>query len=70
MPAVQRGEVPVGLLIHEGRLTYSARAFGSDGRIVSRRWRMHFQFGRGIDLATAERFVGIYVNELTLCQTN
>lgn len=112
MPAVQRGEVPVGLLIHEGQLTHQqaglhrlldlgvwwgeqtgglplplgvnavrsdlprdiqreiARAFresirqGLQNRDAAMRYAM--QFGRGIDPETADRFVGMYVNELTL----
>jgi 1,4-dihydroxy-6-naphthoate synthase len=112
MPAVQRGEVPVGLLIHEGQLTHReaglrllldlgvwwgeqtgglplplgvnavrrdlpeavqreiARAFresirlGLENRDQAMRYAM--QFGRGIDPDTADRFVGMYVNALTL----
>ncbi|MCX7924597.1 MAG: hypothetical protein N2554_02155 [Fimbriimonadales bacterium] len=112
MPAVQRGEVPVGLLIHEGQLTHRqaglhllldlgvwwgeqtgglplplginairadlpvevqreiARAFresirlGLENREQALRYAL--QFGRGIDPETADRFVGMYVNELTL----
>ncbi|MDM7461443.1 MAG: ABC transporter substrate-binding protein [bacterium] len=112
MPAVQRGEVPVGLLIHEGQLTHRqaglhllldlgvwwgeqtgglplplgvnavrsdlprdiqreiARAFresiqrGLENRDAAMRYAM--QFGRGIDPETADRFVGMYVNALTL----
>ncbi|MCS6918383.1 MAG: hypothetical protein NZM28_01280, partial [Fimbriimonadales bacterium] len=112
MPAVQRGEVAVGLLIHEGQLTHQqeglrllldlgvwwgeqtgglplplgvnairsdlplevqreiARAFresirlGLQNRDAAMRYAM--QFGRGIDPHTADRFVGMYVNELTL----
>jgi 1,4-dihydroxy-6-naphthoate synthase len=112
MPAVQRGEVPVGLLIHEGQLTYRqyglhrlldlgawwseqtgglplplgvnavrrdlpewvqqeiARVFRESIRLgwAHREQAMAYAlpFGRGTDLATAERFVGMYVNELTL----
>jgi len=112
MPAVQRGEVPVGLLIHEGQLTHReaglhllldlgvwwgeqtgrlplplgvnavrsdlpeavqreiARAFresirlGLENREQAMRYAL--QFGRGIDPDTADRFVGMYVNALTL----
>jgi 1,4-dihydroxy-6-naphthoate synthase len=110
--AVQRGEVPVGLLIHEGQLTYRqhglhrlldlgawwadqtdglplplgvnavrrdlpegvqreiARVFRESIRLgwANREQAMAYalQFGRGTDRATAERFVGMYVNELTL----
>ncbi len=112
MPAVQRGEVPVGLLIHEGQLTHRqaglrllldlgvwwseqtgglplplgvnavradlpeeiqreiARAFRESIRLglAHREQAMRYalQFGRGIDPATADCFVGMYVNELTL----
>jgi 1,4-dihydroxy-6-naphthoate synthase len=112
MPAVQKGEVPVGLLIHEGQLTYHqhglhrlldlgawwavqtgglplplgvnavrrdlprwvqdeiARVFRESIRLgwANRGQAMTYalQFGRGIDPTTAERFVGMYVNELTL----
>ena len=110
--AVKNGEVPAGLLIHEGQLTYQdeglkkvvdlgewwnertgglplplggnviRRDLGPDViRTVSR--LLHesiayaldhrqealdyaLQFGRGLDRAKADRFVGMYVNELTL----
>ncbi|GIV07914.1 MAG: ABC transporter substrate-binding protein [Fimbriimonadales bacterium] len=112
MPAVQRSEVPVGLLIHEGQLTHQqeglhllldlgiwwseqtgglplplgvnairsdlpidlqreiARVFresirlGLENRDAAMCYAM--QFGRGIDPQTADRFVGMYVNALTL----
>ncbi|GIV06490.1 MAG: 1,4-dihydroxy-6-naphtoate synthase [Fimbriimonadales bacterium] len=112
MPAVQRGEVPVGLLIHEGQLTHQqaglhllldlgvwwgaqtgglplplginavradlpesvqreiARAFresiqlGLENRAAAMQYAL--QFGRGIDPHTADQFVGMYVNALTL----
>lgn len=112
MPAVKRGEIPVGLLIHEGQLTHKqeglhllldlgvwwgeqtsglplplginairsdlpldlqreiARAFresirlGLENRDTAMRYAM--QFGRGIDPQTADKFVGMYVNDLTL----
>jgi 1,4-dihydroxy-6-naphthoate synthase len=110
--AVQRGEVPVGLLIHEGQLTYRqhglhrlldlgawwadqtdglplplgvnavrrdlpegvqreiARVFRESIRLgwanLEQAMAYALQFGRGTDRATAERFVGMYVNELTL----
>jgi 1,4-dihydroxy-6-naphthoate synthase len=112
MPAVQRGEVPVGLLIHEGQLTHQqaglhllldlgvwwgeqtdglplplginavradlpepvqheiARAFRESIRLglENRAAAMQYarQFGRGIDPQTADKFVGMYVNDLTL----
>lgn len=112
MPAVQRGEVPVGLLIHEGQLTHQqaglhllldlgawwhaetgglplplginavradlpepiqreiARAFHESIQLGlqhrERALEYALQYGRGIDPATADRFVGMYVNELTL----
>ncbi|MFQ3611382.1 MAG: MqnA/MqnD/SBP family protein [Fimbriimonadales bacterium] len=112
MPAVQSGEVPIGLLIHEGQLTHAqegltllvdlgvwwaeqtgglplplgvnavradlppevqheiARVFRESIRLglAHREQAMAYalQFGRGIDPATADRFVGMYVNELTL----
>ncbi len=110
--AVKNGEVPAGLLIHEGQLTYQdeglkkivdlgewwnertgglplplggnviRRDLGPDViKKVSR--LLHdsiayaldhrqealdyaLQFGRGLDRAKADRFVGMYVNELTL----
>ena len=110
--AVKDGEVPAGLLIHEGQLTYQdeglkkivdlgewwnertgglplplggnviRRDLGPDViKQVSR--LLHdsiayalnhrqealdyaLQFGRGLDRAKADRFVGMYVNELTL----
>lgn len=110
--AVKNGEVPAGLLIHEGQLTYQdeglkkvvdlgewwnertgglplplggnviRRDLGPDViKQVSR--LLHdsiayaldhrqealdyaLQFGRGLDRAKADRFVGMYVNELTL----
>ncbi len=112
MPAVKSGEVPVGLLIHEGQLTHQqeglttlldlgvwwaeqtnglplplgvnairadlpteiqheiARAFRESIRLGlenrDRAMAYALRFGRGIDPATADRFVGMYVNELTL----
>jgi 1,4-dihydroxy-6-naphthoate synthase len=112
MPAVQRGEVPIGLLIHEGQLTYAqhglvclldlgvwwaeqtgglplplginavrtdlpaevqreiARVFRESIRLGlehrEEAMRYALQFGRGIDPATGDRFVGMYVNALTL----
>jgi len=112
MPAVQRGEVPVGVLIHEGQLTHQqaglhllldlgawwhtetgglplplginavradlpepiqreiARAFRESIQLGlhhrERALEYALQYGRGIDPATADRFVGMYVNELTL----
>ncbi|MFN3689683.1 MAG: menaquinone biosynthesis family protein [Fimbriimonadales bacterium] len=112
MPAVQRGEVDVGLLIHEGQLTHRqaglhllldlgvwwgeqtgglplplginavradlpqavqheiARAFRESIRLAlehrDQAMQYALQFGRGIDPDTAKRFVGMYVNELTL----
>ena len=110
--AVKNGEIPAGLLIHEGQLTYQdeglkkvvdlgewwnertgglplplggnviRRDLGPEViRTVSR--LLHesiayalnhreealdyaLQFGRGLDRAKADRFVGMYVNELTL----
>lgn len=121
MPAVLAGQVPVGLLIHEGQLTHRAaglhtlidlgvwwqeqtrslwstdtaqglplplginamradlpewvqreiaRVFresirlGLENRDQAMRYAM--RFGRGIDPATADRFVQMYVNDLTL----
>jgi 1,4-dihydroxy-6-naphthoate synthase len=110
--AVRDGEVPAGLLIHEGQLTYAdegltkivdlgewwaARTGGLPlplgGNVirrdlgpeviatVSRLLRESIayalehrqealdyalQFGRGLDREKADRFVGMYVNELTL----
>ncbi len=117
MPAVLKGEVPVGLLIHEGQLTHRAlglhtlldlgvwwreetrslwegglplplginavrsdlpdevqreiaRAFRESIRLGlenrDRAMAYAMKFGRGIDPATADRFVSMYVNELTL----
>ncbi|GBC94179.1 1,4-dihydroxy-6-naphtoate synthase [bacterium HR15] len=112
MPAVQRGEIPIGLLIHEGQLTYAqyglvclldlgvwwaeqtgglplplgvnavrtdlpgevqreiARVFRESIRLglENREQAMAYalQFGRGLDAKTGDRFVGMYVNELTL----
>ncbi len=112
MPAVAQGEVPVGLLIHEGQLTHPqyrllclldlgiwwaeqtdglplplginavradlpqevqreiARVFRESIRrgLEQREQAMAYalQFGRGLDRATADRFVGMYVNALTL----
>lgn len=112
LPAVERGEVPVGLLIHEGQLTYAQAGLkplldlgawwkeqtgglplplGVNGvrkdlgpeirREVARCLRESIRlgleqrpqaleyalpFGRGVDYQTADRFVALYVNELTL----
>ncbi len=112
MSAVQSGEVAVGLLIHEGQLTYQqaglhllldlgawwaertnglplplginavradlprsvqieiARAFRESIRIGleqrERALEYALRFGRGMEPTTADRFVGMYVNALTL----
>jgi len=112
MPAVQWGEVPIGLLIHEGQLTYQqhglvrlldlgvwwaeqtdglplplgvnavrmdlpldvqreiARVFRESIRLglENREQAMAYalRFGRGLDAQTADRFVSMYVNALTL----
>jgi 1,4-dihydroxy-6-naphthoate synthase len=111
LPAVQEGRVPVGLLIHEGQLTWKEHGVrriedlgawwkGETGlplplgvnavrrdldeplqqrvQRVLRRSIEHglahrgeavrhaMNFGRGIDAATADRFVGMYVNDFTL----
>jgi len=112
LPAVQRGEVPVGLLIHEGQLTHRQaglhtlvdlgvwwgdstgglplplgvnvvrKDLGGEtvpeiARVMRETIRMSLenrpealryalQFGRGLDASTADRFVGMYVNDLTL----
>ena len=110
--AVREGEVPAGLLIHEGQLTYEDEglkkivdlgewwsertgglplplggnvirkdlgptmiakvsrllhdsiAYGLDHRQEALDYAL--QFGRGLDRSKADRFVGMYVNELTL----
>jgi 1,4-dihydroxy-6-naphthoate synthase len=110
--AVRAGEVPAGLLIHEGQLTYQdeglkkivdlgewwagrtgglplplggnviRRDLGADAiakvsrllhesiafALAHRQEALDYalQFGRGLDRAKADRFVGMYVNELTL----
>jgi 1,4-dihydroxy-6-naphthoate synthase len=110
--AVRAGEVPAGLLIHEGQLTYQdeglkkivdlgewwagrtgglplplggnvirrdlgANAIAKVSRLLHesiafalahRQEALDYalQFGRGLDRAKADRFVGMYVNELTL----
>jgi 1,4-dihydroxy-6-naphthoate synthase len=109
--AVLAGEVPAGLLIHEGQLTYRddglekvvdlgewwlektslplplggnaiSRALGDDlMKRVSRILRESIQYsldhrdealahamqyGRALDVGRADRFVGMYVNDLTL----
>ncbi|GBC98252.1 1,4-dihydroxy-6-naphtoate synthase [bacterium HR17] len=111
MDAVQAGEVPFGLLIHEGQLTYADAGLvkvldlgewwaGETGlplplgvnvvrralpaevqRMVLAHVRASVayalshrdealayahQFGRGMDTARAQRFVGMYVNALTV----
>ena len=105
---VASGRADVGLLIHEGQLTFreqglvrwSTSASGGCSRpglryrsgstspgvtssasgtsrpcfarpstpgstIATRRWSTPSQFGRGIDAAVADRFVSMYVNDLT-----
>ena len=110
--AVKNGEVPAGLLIHEGQLTYQDEGLKKivdlgewwnertgglplplGGNVIRRDLGpevikqvsrlLHgsiayaldhrqealdyaLQFGRGLDRAKADRFVGMYVNELTL----
>src|SRR6266540_3112131 len=61
---VVSGSADAGLLIHEGQLTYaeSIRA-GLDNR--ERALEYALRFGRGLDSELADRFVGMYVNELT-----
>jgi 1,4-dihydroxy-6-naphthoate synthase len=110
--AVREGEVPAGLLIHEGQLTYAdeglrkivdlgewwadrtgglplplggnvirrdlgAAAIGALSRLLhdsiayglahrAEAVEYSMQFGRGLDRARTDRFVGMYVNDLTL----
>ncbi len=112
LPAVSRGEVPLGLIIHEGQLTYAASGvhkiidlgewwFEKTGGLplplggnvvrrdlgletcqkISRVLRRAIQhsldhreaaldyalsFSRGMERAMADRFVGMYVNGLTV----
>ena len=44
----------------------SARRSKQDSQTARRRWRTPIGFGRGIDAATADEFVAMYVNDLTL----
>ena len=43
-----------------------ARRSTPGSRTATRRWRYAMGFGRGIDAATADEFVAMYVNDLTL----
>lgn len=111
VPAVQRGDIPVGLIIHESQLTHQQEGLhliedlgawwqretnglplplgvnvvrkdlgdeamreiarcmretirlGLERRTEALAYAM--QFGRGLDVETADQFVGMYVNELT-----
>ncbi|MDZ4742769.1 MAG: MqnA/MqnD/SBP family protein [Verrucomicrobiota bacterium] len=110
--ALKDGKADVGLLIHEGQLTYAAEGFDLivdlgvwwfdktgglplplGGNVIHKRFTPEerrqlnlilkesiqysldhrapavthsMQYGRGLDTALADRFVGMYVNELTL----
>jgi 1,4-dihydroxy-6-naphthoate synthase len=52
---VRSGRADAGLLIHEGQLTYEAEGLK----------KYALRFGRGLDTELVDRFVGMYVNELT-----
>jgi len=74
--AVREGEVEAGLLIHEGQLTYQDE--GLKKIVDLGEWWSEktgglplplghaLQYGRGLDRSKADRFVGMYVNDLTL----
>src|SRR6266545_3843546 len=77
---VREGSAEAGLLIHEGQLTYESAGLqnvlgrlsevlrdsiraGLENRDEAMQYAL--RFGRGLDTALADRFVGMYVNELT-----
>jgi 1,4-dihydroxy-6-naphthoate synthase len=76
--AVLEGTAEAGLLIHEGQLTYqdeglrkivSKMLHDSIAYALSHRKEAveyALQFGRGLDRARTDTFVGMYVNDLTL----
>jgi 1,4-dihydroxy-6-naphthoate synthase len=57
---VKSGAADAGLLIHEGQLTYA------DEGLVKEATRYALGFARELDSATADRFIDLYVNELTV----
>jgi 1,4-dihydroxy-6-naphthoate synthase len=58
---VVSGRAAAGLLIHEGQLTFGR--YGLEHRPQALEYAM--RFGRGLDPALTDRFVGMYVNRLT-----
>ena len=61
---VIRRDLGPAMIGHVSRLLYASIAYGLEHRTEALEYAM--QFGRGLDRAKADRFVGMYVNDLTL----
>jgi 1,4-dihydroxy-6-naphthoate synthase len=61
---VIRKDLGAATIAHVSRLLHASIAYGLEHRNDALEYAM--QFGRGLDRARADRFVGMYVNDLTL----
>jgi 1,4-dihydroxy-6-naphthoate synthase len=61
---VIRKDLGPAMIVHVSRLLHASIAYGLEHRTEALEYAM--QFGRGLDRAKADRFVGMYVNDLTL----
>ena len=61
---VIRRDLGQAMIGHVSRLLHASIAYGLEHRTEALEYAM--QFGRGLDRAKADRFVGMYVNDLTL----
>jgi 1,4-dihydroxy-6-naphthoate synthase len=61
---VIRKDLGPATIAHVSRLLHASIAYGLEHRNEALEYAM--QFGRGLDRARADRFVGMYVNDLTL----
>jgi 1,4-dihydroxy-6-naphthoate synthase len=69
-PEVAAGRARAGLLIHEGQLTYGDEGLEKcldlgEWWLLETGLPLPLGFGRGMDAERGDRFVGMYVNELT-----
>jgi 1,4-dihydroxy-6-naphthoate synthase len=61
---VIRKDLGPAMIAHVSRLLHASIAYGLEHRAEALEYAM--RFGRGLDRARADRFVGMYVNDLTL----
>ena len=61
---VIRKDLGPAMIVQISRLLHASIAYGLEHRTEALEYAM--QFGRGLDRAKADRFVGMYVNDLTL----